>query len=96
MKQYRLTVSSPDGNIYQGDVVALYVRGCEGDLAVLAGHVPFVTALKPCDVRIELEDCSEIKGYTEGGIAPDTAWEDVPEDFECPMCLVGKDQFSEA
>lgn len=68
MKQYRLTVSSPDGNIYEGDVVALYVRGCEGDLAVLAGHVPFVTALKPCDVRIELEDCSEIKGYTEGGI----------------------------
>ena len=38
----------------------------------------------------------EEKGYQECGIAPDTAWEDVPEDFECPMCLVGKDQFSEA
>ena len=38
----------------------------------------------------------EEKGYPDGGIAPDTAWEDVPEDFECPMCLVGKDQFSEA
>ena len=38
----------------------------------------------------------EEKGYAEVGIAPDTAWEDVPEDFECPMCLVGKDQFSEA
>ena len=22
-------------------------------------------------------------------------WEDVPEDFECPLCSVGKDQFSE-
>ncbi|MEQ2491295.1 rubredoxin, partial [Blautia obeum] len=22
-------------------------------------------------------------------------WEDVPEDFECPLCNVGKDQFSE-
>ena len=21
-------------------------------------------------------------------------WEDVPEDFECPLCAVGKDQFS--
>lgn len=68
MKQYKLTVSSPDGNVYQGDVVALYVRGCEGDLAILAGHVPFVTALKPCDVRIELEDCTEIKGKISGGI----------------------------
>ena len=31
----------------------------------------------------------------EGGIAPGTKWEDVPEDFECPLCNVGKDQFSE-
>lgn len=29
------------------------------------------------------------------GIAPGTKWEDVPEDFECPLCSVGKDQFSE-
>lgn len=68
MRTYKLTISSPDGNVFQGDVVALYVRGCEGDLAVLAGHVPFVTALKPCDIRIELEDCSEIKYHTVGGI----------------------------
>ena len=37
----------------------------------------------------------EEKGYPEAGIAPDTAWDDVPEDFECPVCCVGKDQFSE-
>ena len=34
-------------------------------------------------------------GYPEGGIAPGTKWADVPEDFECPLCMVGKDQFSE-
>ena len=34
-------------------------------------------------------------GYPEGGIAPGTKWEDIPEDFECPLCMVGKDQFSE-
>ena len=38
----------------------------------------------------------EDEGYPEGGIAPGTKWEDVPEDFECPVCYVGKDQFSEA
>ena len=27
----------------------------------------------------------EEKGYPEGGIAPGTKWEDVPEDFECPL-----------
>lgn len=68
MKQYKLTVSSPDGKFFEGDVVALYVRGCEGDIAILAGHSPFVTALVPCDVRIEFEDCSEKIGRAEGGI----------------------------
>ena len=38
----------------------------------------------------------EEAGYPEGGIAaPGTKWEDVPEDFLCPLCLVGKDEFSE-
>ena len=37
----------------------------------------------------------EEQGYPEGGIAPGTKWEDVPEDFECPLCAAGKDQFSE-
>ena len=30
----------------------------------------------------------EEKGYPEGGIAPGTKWEDVPADFECPLCFV--------
>jgi rubredoxin-NAD+ reductase len=46
-----------------------------------------------CDVCGWVYD--EELGYPEAGIAPGTAWEDVSEDFECPLCAVGKDQFSE-
>ena len=35
-------------------------------------------------------------GVEEAGIAPGTAWEDVPADFVCPLCGVGKDEFSAA
>ena len=35
-------------------------------------------------------------GSPEGGIAPGTKWEDLPEDFECALCSVSKDNFSEA
>ena len=35
-------------------------------------------------------------GCPECGIAPGTKFENLPEDFECPLCGVGKDQFSEA
>ena len=33
-------------------------------------------------------------GDPEGGIAPGTAFEDIPEDWVCPLCGVGKDDFS--
>lgn len=34
-------------------------------------------------------------GCPDQGIAPGTAWEDVPADFECPDCGVGKDEFEQ-
>ena len=45
-----------------------------------------------CDVCGWIYD--EAEGYADGGIAPGTKFEDLPEDFECPLCSVGKDQFS--
>lgn len=35
----------------------------------------------------------EEKGVPDQGIAPGTKWADVPDDFMCPMCGVGKDMF---
>ena len=35
----------------------------------------------------------EAKGDPEHGIAPGTPWEEVPEDFTCPVCGLGKDMF---
>ena len=68
MKTYSLTVSSPAGDLFRGDVVMLSLRAEMGDLAVMAGHVPFVTAVRPCDCHIELEDGTVKVGHTDGGI----------------------------
>ncbi len=38
----------------------------------------------------------EEAGCPESGIEPGTKWEDLPDDFVCPMCGVGKEDFSEA
>ena len=32
-------------------------------------------------------------GDPDNGVEPGTAWEDVPEDWVCPLCGVGKDNF---
>ncbi len=34
------------------------------------------------------------KGYADKGIEPNTAFEDLPEDFICPICGVPKASFS--
>ena len=34
-------------------------------------------------------------GDPDHGVAPGTKWEDVPEDWLCPTCGLGKDMFVE-
>ena len=36
----------------------------------------------------------EEEGYPDLGIAPGTKFEDLPEDFACPWCGVGKEMFA--
>ena len=35
-------------------------------------------------------------GDPDNGVAPGTAWEDVPEDWVCPVCGAGKEEFEES
>ena len=44
------------------------------------------------DLNVEYD---EEAGFADAGIEAGTAWADVPEDFECPLCGASKDQFSE-
>ena len=38
----------------------------------------------------------EAAGSPENGIAPGTKFEELPADFVCPMCGVGKEHFAKA
>ena len=46
-----------------------------------------------CDVCGYIYD--EEIGDPDNGVEAGTKWEYVPEDFLCPLCGVGKDEFSE-
>ena len=45
-----------------------------------------------CDVCGYVYD--EAVGDPDSGISPHTAWDDLPEDWVCPLCGVDKDHFS--
>ena len=68
MKTFTLKISSPEGDLFYCEAVKLSLRASEGDLAVMAGHIPFISSVKPCDCKIELEDGSERVGTTDGGL----------------------------
>lgn len=38
--------------------------------------------------------CMTRQSAIDNGIAPGTAFEDLPDNWVCPLCGVGKDQFS--
>ncbi|MBQ5488077.1 MAG: F0F1 ATP synthase subunit epsilon, partial [Clostridia bacterium] len=54
MTEFDLKISTPAGDAFSGKAVSLSVRGTEGALGILAGHVPFVTVLKPADCHFIL------------------------------------------
>ena len=56
MDKFRLKILTPGGSVMDKDVAGLYLRGAEGDLAVFAGHVPFVTPVRPGKCTVVLSD----------------------------------------
>ena len=68
MKTFKLTISSPDGNIFEGEVYKLDVRGVEGELAIMAGLIPFVTAVKGAPCTLWLDDEKKKEATTDGGL----------------------------
>ena len=65
---FPLTVSTPDGDVFKKNAVMLSLRGSEGDLAILAGHVPFVTTVRAGACKIVRPDGSIVTGQINGGL----------------------------
>ncbi len=68
MNTFKLTVASPDGNLFKDDAVALNLRGASGDLAIMAGHIPFITTVKAGEASIDLADGTRKLAVTGGGL----------------------------
>ena len=68
MNTFKLQIAAPDGMRYDGDAVQISVRGIEGDLAIMAGHIPFVTALKSGECRVYTDDKTVRRASCSGGM----------------------------
>ncbi len=68
MNTFPLIISSPDGDLFRGDAQMLILRGTEGDLAIMAGHIPFVTAVRKGRCAVACADGTRREGEIEAGI----------------------------
>ncbi len=85
-----------------GTTVAPMVVSLDDTPASQAGAAPHAAAESPasaddfkqwvCVICGWIYD--EAAGVPEEGIAPGTCWADVPADWRCPLCEVGKEDFA--
>ena len=68
MATFRLQVVSMDGLEYDGEVQRINLRTIHGDLAILARHMNYVTAIGMGTATVTMEDGTERKAACIGGM----------------------------
>lgn len=61
---FTVEVLTPEGEVFNGEVVQVSTRTVGGEIGVLAGHVPILAALKPNLLRLKVSD-SETKRWAQ-------------------------------
>ncbi len=65
---FHLKISTPDGLIFDRDVVSLRARMIDGDVGILPGHTNYVSAVGAGEAAIRTEDGQILKAACIGGM----------------------------
>ena len=68
MRTFPLRIGTPDGLLFEGEVERVVCRSITGDLAILAGHCNFCTALGMGEAHVVMEDGSRRDAACIGGM----------------------------
>ena len=90
MNTFSLKIVSPDGSFYDGPVQMVRVRTIDGDVGILAGHVPYMTAVGNGECRVVTADgtsryaacCGGLLNVSESGVRLVSATFEWAEDID--------------
>lgn len=68
MKTFPLRIGTPDGLLFEGEAERIVCRSITGDLAILANHSNFCTALGMGEAHVVLEDGTRRSAACIGGM----------------------------
>lgn len=66
---FQFELVSPEKLLMSEAVVQVVVPGSEGDFAILKGHAPVMSTLKPGVVEIQINDKDQMHIFVRGGFA---------------------------
>ena len=65
-RNFHVEIRTPEQLIYEGDVTSIRAPGVEGNFEILAGHLPFLTALDIGEIRIRESETPQLMAISGG------------------------------
>jgi len=66
MATFDVSLVTPDGPVFEGEVEMLIVPGDDGEIGVLARHAPLIALLKAGSTRVHVKRDSEVQEFATG------------------------------
>ncbi|HEY3050975.1 MAG TPA: ATP synthase F1 subunit epsilon [Gaiellaceae bacterium] len=66
MATFDVSLVTPDGPVYEGEVEMLIVPGADGEIGVLARHAPLIAMLKAGSTRVHVKRDGEVHEFATG------------------------------
>jgi F-type H+-transporting ATPase subunit epsilon len=66
MATFDVSLVTPDGPVFEGEVEMLIVPGADGEIGVLARHAPLIAMLKAGSTRVHLKRETEVREFATG------------------------------
>ena len=66
MATFDVSLVTPDGPVFEGEVEMLIVPGADGEIGVLARHAPLIAMLKAGSTRVHVTRDGEVREFATG------------------------------
>lgn len=66
MATFDVSLVTPDGPVFEGEVEMLIVPGADGEIGVLARHAPLIAMLKAGSTRVHVKRDGEVHEFATG------------------------------
>ncbi len=66
MASFDVSLVTPDGPVFEGEVEMLIVPGADGEIGVLARHAPLVAMLKAGSTRVHIRRDGDVREFATG------------------------------